>query len=169
MLPVFIFDKEILDKLDNTSDKRVDYFHQALHGIHEELKKHNSGLSVFHGKPLDVFKKLSADYKIHTVFTNTDYEPDTVRRDKEIEGFLEQNQVGFESYKDQVMFEKDEVVKKDGTPYTVYTPYSRKWKEALPSGTIEIFTTDFSRFMKYSAPEFPALDDIGFRETAAFQ
>lgn len=165
VLPVFIFDKEILDKLDNKADKRVDYFHQALSGMHKELKKHKSGLRVFIGKPLEVFKEITKDYKIGTVFTNTDYEPAAVKRDKEIKDFLEQKNIGFESFKDQVIFEKDEVVKKDGTPYTVYTPFSRKWKETLGSGKIESFATDFSHFLKYAAPKFPQLGDLGFKKT----
>ncbi|MCJ8153057.1 DNA photolyase family protein [Chryseobacterium sp. SSA4.19] len=165
VLPVFIFDPEILDKLEDKSDKRVDYFHQALEDIHQELKKYKSGLSVFLGKPLEIFRKLSKDYTIHTVFTNTDYEPAAIKRDLEIENFLEKNRIGFKSYKDQVIFEKDEVLKKDGTPYTVFTPYSKRWKEVLGSGAIENYTTDFSGFLSYKAPQFPGLKDIGFIKT----
>jgi deoxyribodipyrimidine photo-lyase len=165
VLPIFIFDPEILDKLDDKADKRVDYFHQALAGIHEELKKYKSGLSVFIGKPVDIFSTLNKEYTIHTVFTNTDYEPAAIKRDQEIKSVLEKNQIGFKSYKDQVIFEKDEVLKKDGTPYTVFTPYSKKWKETLGSAEIDNFTTDFSHFLHYEAPKFPDLTKIGFIKT----
>ncbi|WP_374459888.1 deoxyribodipyrimidine photo-lyase [Chryseobacterium taeanense] len=165
VLPIFIFDKEILDKLENKYDKRVDYFHQALKEIHQELKAHKSGITVFHEKPLDTFKKLVQQYDIDTVFCNSDYEPQAIRRDMEIEKFLKKNKISFKSFKDQVIFEKDEVLKKDGTPYTVYTPYSKKWKELFNENKIETFPTDFSRFLKYKTPDFPELDDIGFKKT----
>lgn len=165
VLTVFIFDTDILDKLENKSDKRVDYFHQVLNEIHEELKDHKSGLTVFQGKPLDIFEKLTKDYDVETIFCNEDYEPQAIKRDKKIESFLQKNHIGFKSFKDQVIFEKNEVVKKDGTPYTVFTPYSKKWKEVLHSNTIENYTTDFSKFLQYLAPKFPSLKDIGFEKT----
>lgn len=165
VLPVFIFDREILDKLENKSDKRVDYFHQALKEIHEELKKHKSGLTIFHEKPLDAFKKLIKEYEVDTVFCNTDYEPQAIKRDQEIENFLKDHQVSFKSFKDQVIFEKDEVMKNDGTPYTVYTPYSKKWKELLKKGNIKNFKIDFSKFLSYKPSQFPELKDIGFQKT----
>lgn len=165
VLPVFIFDREILDKLENKSDKRVDYFHQALKEIHEELKKHKSGLTIFHEKPLDAFKKLIKEYDVDTVFCNTDYEPQAIKRDQEIENFLKDHQVSFKSFKDQVIFEKDEVMKNDGTPYTVYTPYSKKWKELLKKGNIKNFKIDFSKFLSYKPSQFPELKDIGFQKT----
>ncbi|WP_306623148.1 cryptochrome/photolyase family protein [Chryseobacterium ginsenosidimutans] len=165
VLPVFIFDTDILDNLENKSDRRVDYFHRALHEINEELKEHTTGLTVFQGKPLDIIEKLTKDFDVETVFCNRDYEPQAIKRDQEIENFLKTNQIDFKSYKDQVIFEKEEVIKKDGTPYTVFTPYSRKWKEILNSNKIENFTTDFSGFLQYSAPTFPDLKDIGFEKT----
>jgi deoxyribodipyrimidine photo-lyase len=165
VLPIFIFDTDILNKLENKSDKRVDYIHQALNEIHEELVEHKSGLTTFQGNPLDVFEKLTKDFDIETVFCNEDYEPQAIKRDKEVENFLKKNQIDFKSYKDQVIFEKDEVVKKDGTPYTVFTPYSKKWKEVLNSNKIGNYTTNFSHFLQYSAPKFPSLKDIGFEKT----
>jgi deoxyribodipyrimidine photo-lyase len=165
VLPIFIFDTDVLNKLENKADRRVDYFHQALNGIHEKLKEHKSGLTVFHGNPLSVFEKLIKDFDVEAVFCNKDYEPQAIKRDKEVENFLKKNQIDFKNYKDQVIFEEDEVVKKDGTPYTVFTPYSKKWKEVLNSNKIENFTTNFSQFLQYSAPKFPSLKDIGFEKT----
>lgn len=165
VLPVFIFDREILDKLENKSDKRVDYFHQALKEIHEELKKHKSGITIFHEKPLEAFKKLIKEYDVDTVFCNTDYEPQAIKRDQEIENFLKDQKVNFKSFKDQVIFEKEEVMKNDGTPYTVYTPYSKKWKELLKKGKIDNFKTDFPKFLSYKPSQFPELKDIGFQKT----
>ncbi|WP_294316935.1 deoxyribodipyrimidine photo-lyase [uncultured Chryseobacterium sp.] len=165
VLPIFIYDTGILDKLENKSDKRVDYFHRALKHMHEELKKHKSGITTFQTKPVEAFKKLTKDFEISTVFCNEDYEPEAIRRDQEVADFLGKNNIELKSFKDQVIFHKDEVVKKDGKPYTVYTPYSKKWKEVLKSDKIKIYTTDFSGFLPYKAPKYPELKDIGFKKT----
>ncbi len=165
VLPIFIYDTGILDKLENKSDKRVDYFHRALKHMHEELKKHKSGITTFQTKPVEAFKKLTKDFEISTVFCNEDYEPEAIRRDQEVAYFLGKNNIELKSFKDQVIFHKDEVVKKDGKPYTVYTPYSKKWKEVLKSDKIKIYTTDFSGFLPYKAPKYPELKDIGFKKT----
>lgn len=165
VLPVFIFDKDILGKLENKSDKRVDYFHQALKEIHQELVKHKSGMTVFHDKPLEAFKKMIGEFEIDTVFCNSDYEPAALIRDTEVEELLKKNNIAFESFKDQLIFEKDEVLKKDGNPYTVYTPYSRKWKELLKEVEIQNYKIGFSNFLQYKARKFPELSDLGFEKT----
>lgn len=165
VLPIFIFDTEILSRLENKSDKRVDYFHQALSEMHSELKKHRSGISTFKGKPADIFKKILKDFEVDTVFCNTDYEPQAIERDKEIAEFLKENNITFKDFKDQVIFEKSEVVKKDGTPYTVFTPYSKMWKENFKSLNFKTSTTDFSKFLTYSSSDVLSLKDIGFEKT----
>jgi deoxyribodipyrimidine photo-lyase len=129
ILPVFIFDKTILNQLEDKSDRRVDFIHQAIGSIHEELTKIDSSLHTFYDTPLQVFKKLIKEYKLKNVYTNHDYEPYANERDEEIKHLLEENGIGFKSYKDQCVFEKDEVTKDDGKPYTVFTPYSNKWKK----------------------------------------
>jgi deoxyribodipyrimidine photo-lyase len=140
VVPVFIFDKEILDKLENKSDRRVDYFYQALEEIHAELKKHKSGLTVFHDKPVEAFKKLIKDFEIDTVFCNRDYEPQAIKRDEEIQDLLKKSDINFQDFKDQVIFEKDDVVKmtenltlftlliqENGKKISSLSP-SKKWK-----------------------------------------
>ena len=164
VVPVFIFDTDILDRLENKSDKRVDYIHQALQQMNAVLKSHGSALSIYHGKPLDIFRKLTEKYDIEAVFCNRDYEPQAIKRDQEVEKFLHDNHIGFKDYKDQVIFEKSEVVKNDGTPYTVFTPYSKKWLEHFNKDNFREFTTDFSRFLSYTS-HFPELEDIGFQKT----
>ena len=154
VVPVFIFDKEILNKLENKSDRRVDYFYQALEEIHTELKKHKSGLTVFHDKPVEAFKKLIKDFEIDTVFCNRDYEPQAIKRDEEIQDLLKKNDVNFQDFKDQVIFEKDDVVKNDGKPYTVYTPYSRKWKENFKSVTFKKWRSIFQNFINIHLQNF---------------
>ena len=131
IIPIFIFDKNILNHLEDKSDRRVDYIHQALEKINQELKEFGSSLLTFHGKPLDVFKQLEKDFEIKSVFCNRDYEPAAIKRDVEIKDFLNLENIEFFDFKDQVIFEKHEVAKDNGEPYTVYTPYSKKWKKLL--------------------------------------
>lgn len=165
VLPVFIFDKEILSQLNDPSDKRVDYIHQVLTEINDELKKHKSTLITYYGKPLDVFRQLIKDFEIGSVFCNRDYEPQAIERDGLIKEFLEKNDIEFCDYKDQVIFEKDDILKSDHTPYTVYTPYSKKWKEKLNSVTIRKLTPDFTNFFPQKHKKITGLKEMGFEKT----
>ncbi|WP_126973493.1 cryptochrome/photolyase family protein [Gynurincola endophyticus] len=131
VLPVFIFDRNILSQLDQKSDRRVDYFHQALEYLNEELKPFGGGLKTFFDSPLEAFMQLAKNYSIHTVFYNRDYEPYAIQRDLEVTDFLKTAGIKVLSFKDQVIFEPGEILKQDQTPYTVYTPFSKRWKEAL--------------------------------------
>ena len=131
VIPIFIFDTSITDKLPN-NDRRINFIFDNLLEIDLKLKKkYNSSINVFKGNPIEIFKELIKDYKINSVFTNNDYEPYALSRDKSIKNLLEKNQIQFKSFKDQVIFEKNEVVKDDGNAYVVYTPYMRKWKANL--------------------------------------
>ncbi len=128
VLPIFIFDSEILDKLPK-DDARVNFIYNTLQEMRSYLEQnHESGIAMFHCKPLDVYKTLLDKYSINAVYTNRDYEPYAKDRDYEIASFLKTKDIEFLTYKDQVIFEKDEVVKKDGNPYVVYTPYMKTWK-----------------------------------------
>ena len=131
VLPVFIFDSEILDKLNSKSDARVQFIHEQLKHIQFQLQQKGKSLLVLSGKPEDVFKQLTEKYQIANIFTNSDYEPYGIERDKLIKLLLNKVGIGFKSFKDHVIFDPSEVLKTDGKPYTVYTPYSRKWKEKL--------------------------------------
>ena len=166
ILPVFIFDEEIIDNLPK-DDARVSFIYQTLHQLDTELKKEGSSLLIKKGNPLKIWESLIVEYNITAVYTNKDYEPYAIKRDQEIEAFLTSNNVGFYSYKDQVIFEKDEVVKNDGLPYTVYTPYKNKWLQKFHAeiDTNE-FVIDFSNFYHFTA-DFPTLKAIGFVESLA--
>lgn len=131
VVPVFIFDTEILDRLPDKNDKRVDYIHQALQRMHQTLQKYNSGLTVYYGSPVDAFKKLTEDFTIDTVFCNRDYEPSAIQRDQRVADLLLKSHIDFKDFKDQVLFEGNDIVKDDLSPYTVFTPYSKKWKANL--------------------------------------
>ncbi len=130
VLPIFIFDRNILDELPK-NDARVTFIHNTISDLKNELEKLGSSLIVKYGNPKEVWSDLINEYEIQKVFTNHDFEPYAQERDEEIRQLLEQKNASFHTYKDHVIFEKNEVLKKDGTPYTVFTPYSRRWKEKL--------------------------------------
>jgi deoxyribodipyrimidine photo-lyase len=131
VVPVFLFDRNILDELENRLDPRVTFIHHAIQDIQRDLLKIGSTLDIRYGFPNEIFAQLLMDYRIEKVFTNHDYEPYARKRDAEICGLLKQAGISFHSFKDQVLAEKDEVIKDDGHPYTVFTPYSRKWKSVV--------------------------------------
>ena len=136
VLPIFVFDKFILDKLHDKSDRRVDFIHRTITELQAELVEKGKSLWVHYGTPATAFETLKKQYQIKAVFTNKDYEPYGIQRDTNINSILIKDQISFHAYKDQVIFEQAEVTKDDGKPYTVFTPYSRKWKaawEANPS------------------------------------
>ena len=126
VLPIFIFDKNILDDLEDKKDRRVEFIREALVEIQETLKKHNTSLEVYYDTPVNVYKALTKKYTIKTVFANEDYEQYAIDRDDEINNLLNQHNAQLKLYKDQVILSKDEVLKDDGKPYTVFTPYSRR-------------------------------------------
>ena len=131
VLPIFIFDTSITNKLPE-NDRRINFIYDNLVEMDSELKKkYNSSLNIFKGKPIEIFKELIGNYKINSVYTNNDYEPYAFSRDNSIKKLLESKKIQFKSYKDHVVFEKNEVVKDDGNPYVVFTPYMRKWKTNL--------------------------------------
>lgn len=165
VLPIFIFDKSILNSIENKNDRRVDYIHQALSIINLELKEYHSKLTSFYGNPLKVFQELYAEYDIQMVFCNRDYEPYAIKRDKEIYHYFQAQNIPFRGFKDQVVFDKNEIVKNDGKPYTVYTPYSKKWKELFTEKDTIAHKADFTRFLKQDFSEIHSLENIGFNRT----
>ncbi len=164
VVPVFIFDKHILDKLEDKTDRRVEFIRAAILEMQEQLITMNSSLEVYHGYPVEVYKQLLKKYRIENVYTNHDYELYALERDEAVSNLLKANGAAFHTYKDQVIFEKNEVTKDDGLPYTVFTPYSRKWKAALKPFHVKAYPTDkyFSNFYKQSAQNIPSLESMGF-------
>lgn len=164
VLPIFIFDTNILNDLEDKKDKRVAFIHDTLKELQKELKQLGSSLYVLYSTPQEAYKKLCSEYEVDAVYTNTDYEPYANERDKDIADYLLSNDVRFFKYKDQVIFQKDEVLKDDGSPYTVYTPYSKKWKQKLNDFYLKPYPTEkyFDNFLKTDPLSFPSIDDIGF-------
>ncbi len=163
VLCLFIFDSNILDKLDDKSDKRVAFIHQSLTRIQEELATLGSSLIVLHGDPIEIYQQINPSL----VYANHDYEPYALERDAAVKEILEGKGIAFKTFKDQVIFEKDEVLKDDGKPYTIFTPYSRKWKAKLNAFYLKSYPTEkyFSRFKKIKALPLLTLSQIGFQET----
>jgi deoxyribodipyrimidine photo-lyase len=163
VLPIFIFDTEILNKLPK-NDARVSFIHETLQKISVDLEdKFSSGIAIFYGNPLAIFEKITEKYTIETVFTNHDYEPYASKRDQEIAHFLEKKNIGFRTYKDQVIFEKNEIAKKDGTPYVVYTPYMKAWKVRFKETELTFYPSEKLLNNLVKNIDFPnlTLSDIG--------
>jgi deoxyribodipyrimidine photo-lyase len=164
VLPIFIFDEEILKKLPK-DDARITFIYETLQKMRTKLEdKNSSSIAMFHGEPAIVYKNLLEKYNIDTVFTNRDYEPYAKERDGKIQQLLNDNTIKFKTFKDQVIFEQNEVTKKDGLPYVVYTPYMKVWKEQFKTHTLDFYYT--SSFLKnlIQDKELPnlSLSDIGF-------
>ncbi len=162
--PIFVFDRNILDELADRKDARVEFIHQQLEKLQEELKQHGASLDVRQGTPEDVFAELIAEYPIAKVYTNHDYEPYARERDTAIGSFLQAKGITLHTYKDQVIFEKDEVLKDDGKPYTVFTPYSRRWKAKLNEFYLSSYPTEswLKNLYRQKERKLPSLKDIGF-------
>lgn len=165
VLPLFIFDKDIIGDLPK-DDARITFIHNLLENIQQKLKSGNKSLAVFHDTPQKVFEKLIAKNEVKAVYTNHDYEPYARKRDEAIAEMLHDKGVGFKTFKDQVIFEKDEVVKDDGEPYVVYTPYMKKWKSLFSKDMVRMQHPEkkLDSIAKHNYP-FLSLKDIGFKES----
>lgn len=168
VLPVFIFDTDILDRWEDKSDARVSFIHQSLQRLQSQLAAQGATLHVLHGEPLKCWETLSEKYTIQAVYANRDYEPYAEKRDAAVAAFLAKKGIRFETHKDQVIFEKDEVLKSDGTPYTVFTPYARRWREKMAvTEPFEHFPSEGlqARFLRATPLPIPSLRDLGFVPT----
>lgn len=166
VVPVFIFDRHILDKLEDNADRRVEFIHAALHDMQQQLQAMGSTLHVYYGFADAVWSQILNDYPVANVFTNHDYEPYALERDAAVQQMLAAKNIGFHTYKDQVIFEKGEVLKDDGKPYTVFTPYSKKWKAKVNAFYLKAYPTEkyFAAFLKQQAKEMPGLASMGFQQ-----
>jgi deoxyribodipyrimidine photo-lyase len=165
VLPIFIFDRNILSELP-TDDARVSFIYQLLEKINSALKKYNSTLAVFHGEPKDVFANLIREQPITAVFANHDFEPYARKRDTEISKLLKAQDIAFKTCKDHVIFEKSEIVKDDGTPYVVFTPYSKKWLEKFHTMELPQYNSqDLLENISKHTYSFPDLEALGFEKS----
>jgi deoxyribodipyrimidine photo-lyase len=165
VLPIFIFDRDILDQLEVKSDARVQFIRDTLVALQEELNRRDSAMEVHYGRPEEVFESLLARYEVGQVFTNLDYEPYAVRRDGKIAKLLANRGIPFHLYKDQVIFDRDEIVKDDGKPYTVFTPFSKRWKAKLNDFYLRSYPVEryLNNLFRRPAGRIPSLSSMGFK------
>jgi deoxyribodipyrimidine photo-lyase len=164
VVPLFIFDSNILDKLNDRQDKRVNFIHQELTTMQTQLQEAQSALLVKIGQPIEIWKKLLKEWNIQAVYANSDYEPYAVERDKALQELFNSKNIEFHLYKDQVIFEKSEIIKEGGDPYSVYTPYKNRWLDKLD---VNQFARDNSedyknKFYSNHDAQIPVLKDLGF-------
>jgi deoxyribodipyrimidine photo-lyase len=163
VLPLFIFDTNILDRVESKTDPRVHFIHKRLNEINKQLLTAGSSILILKGKPVEIWKKLFDDLKIIAVYCNQDYEPYAIERDAQITQLLSQKKIPFLSYKDQVIFEKNDIVTAAGKPYTIFTPYMRQWQKQLQNTDLAAKSSESKSdwFIKKKF-SFPDLDTLGF-------
>jgi deoxyribodipyrimidine photo-lyase len=169
VLPIFIFDKNILDKLEDKKDMRVEFIHNVISELQDEIVNLGSNLLVKYGTPEEIFPKLLNEYEVAAIFTNYDYESYANSRDEAVCEYAMSEGVEFKKYKDQSIFDKNEVLSGAGTPYTVFTPYSRKWKEKVNEFYLKSYPNDkyFDNFLKTDKTSIPSLNEMGFKKTGS--
>jgi deoxyribodipyrimidine photo-lyase len=167
VLPVFIFDKDILDKLEDKEDARLQFVHDSLKDMNEELTKNKFGIEFYYSTPEQAWTEILKKYDVDQVFTNEDYEPYAVNRDEKVKALLNKKGIEFNTYKDQVIFHKNDVLKKDGKPYTVFTPYKNKWLSQFEIGACEAFGSKklLKNLLELKSPKIPSLKSMGFLKT----
>ena len=172
VLPVFIFDTGILDKLNDRSDPRLGFIHDTIKQLSARLEELGTTLLIRHGKPADIWAELAQLFPIQTVFANRDYEPYAIARDESVKNLLAAQQIGFKTYKDHCIFEHLEVAKSDNSPYSVFTPYSKQWLRVLESKKdkkgahfyTKSYPTEayFANFFAHLPTGIPSLERLGF-------
>ncbi len=165
VLPIFIFDTCILDKLEKKTDKRISFILAALQQLNNDLIERGTSLLVLHGKPLEVLSDLTKKYDIKGVYTNEDYEPYGMVRDKEVGEMLKTKGISLFSFKDHVIFSKDSLLTGTGKSYGVFTPYSKKWKDTLSMNDLKVHESETIRdkWVVYSGGRVPRAEKLGFK------
>ncbi len=166
VIPLFIFDTNILDKLENKADARVEFIHSQIREIHSELAEKGSSLLVKTGDPETIFKKLLEEFNISAVYTNRDYEPYAISRDEKIGRLLNQNEIPFQRFKDQLIFEPGEILNGSGEFYKVFTPFSKVWLSKFDPAKVEEYAPmHWKNLLQTSTLHLPTLHEIGFEQS----
>ena len=167
VIPIFIFDKNILEKLQDKQDARVTFIYDTIGELKDKIQEFGSDIKVFYGKTEFVFEEIIQKYAVGKVFANHDYEPKAIARDQQIRNLLSANNIDFQTFKDHVIFEKSEIVKDDGKPYTVFTPYSKKWKLKweVQKDTFYTSENETQNYLKTEKEPMPSLESIGFERS----
>jgi deoxyribodipyrimidine photo-lyase len=167
VLCLFIFDRDILDKLEDRDDARVTFIYNTINKLNEELQEQNSSILIKYNKPEQAWEEILNEYHVTAVYTNHDYEPYAKQRDGEVGAMLKAKGIHFKTFKDQVIFERDEVLKDDGKPYTVFTPYKNKWMKKVNEFYLKAYPTEryFHNLHKTQSFKNITLEDMGFTES----
>ncbi|MFY0601843.1 MAG: deoxyribodipyrimidine photo-lyase [Cyclobacteriaceae bacterium] len=172
VLPVFIFDTEILSKLSDQNDARVSFIHARVSLLNKTLReKYEAGIMTFHTSPVEAFEKLIHEYEISAVYTNRDYEPYAKERDLHVQNLLSEKKIQFLSFKDQVIFEQGEILNNEGAPYKVFTPYSKRWKEKRKALHLDNFRSEslLNNLLSIDIPEIIGLKSMGFNNDISIE
>jgi deoxyribodipyrimidine photo-lyase len=164
VIPVFIFDRSILQQLPE-NDQRMIFIHRHVAELQREYRQLGTELQVHFGDPVALIPQIAKQSGAVAVYTNRDYEPYALQRDKKIFELLKENNIDFKGYKDHVILEKNEVMKGDGTPYTVYTPYMRRWKETLTDFHLKPYPIEkYTQYLSKATATtiLPTLQELGF-------
>jgi deoxyribodipyrimidine photo-lyase len=163
VLPLFIFDRHILDALEDKTDARVSFIHAQITSLKAFFEQQGSSILVRYGHPEQVFQELLHEYELQSVYTNRDYEPYAQSRDSQIESLLREKNIPFLSFKDQVIFEPGEIVNGSGEFYKVFTPYSKNWLEKFRTTRVQPLPVAQWNHLSHTSPlPLPSLSDMGF-------
>ncbi len=166
VLPLFIFDTNITEELP-VDDHRISFIYDTLESLNNELMKVGGSLCVQKGDPLIIWEKLIHEYEIESVFLNKDYEPYAIERDEKIASLLNKKKIRFLKFKDQVIFEENEIIKSDNNPYTIFTPYKNRWMQKVKENPpYNSYMKGMPAMFYQSLLPFPSLDELGFRRSA---
>lgn len=166
--PIFIFDTDILSKIEDKTDARINFIYDSLVLLKKELNSLGSDLSIYLGRPQKIFAQIITEHKIDSVYANHDYEPYAIERDKSVHDLLKKNNIDFKTFKDHVLFEKSEVLNGEGRPYTVFTPYKKKHLSLLTADLLIKHNSEkmYQSFIKKKPGVFVELSEIGFKKSS---
>ena len=158
-----------MKQFPDSSNKAVSYIYSALNKINDELKKDGKSLNVFYGEVDEIFRKLMLDYDIEAIYVNADYEPEAIKRDGVVRRILQDNSIQFHEFHDQLIMPPGSVLKADGTPYTIFTPFSKVWKQKIDSDSFKFFVSESlkSNFVDSQNCSLLSLKDVGYQFDAS--
>jgi deoxyribodipyrimidine photo-lyase len=168
VISLFIFDQHILSRLQDRDDARVTFIYQEILRLKNELENLGSSLLVKCGDPLEILEETIREHHVSRVYVNHDYEPYARERDRKVADYLHSRNIDFFTFKDQVIFEKEEIIKDDGRPYTVFTPYMKRWRSAFDADSLPDYNTSpyLGNLFKTSPHVLPSLKEIGFTRSS---
>ena len=166
----FVFDTEILDLLTDKQDRRVEFIWESVKELKSALQAKGGDLIVLHGKARDEIPRLAKQLNVEAVFTNHDYEPSAITRDQAVTASLQSQAIAFHDFKDQVIFEKDEVLSMSNKPYSVFTPYKNMWLKTvndfyLKPYPVDLYTDHLAATPAEMSSELISLEAMGFART----